>query len=358
MPTYKCQRCGNEIILSMKPGQCVICEASQFRIISQGNSKPSSGNLNQSSSSSSNASTSKLNSSPKPASGRISKTHLSTGKKSSQRIDNNFLIVPPAIKYRKTYPQPSLPLYSSPSDSSLPYQKSSPNPSFHRKNNLNKFLNKIILIVLSLIVVSGYWFWQEQFNTNDFKKIVLQESFKSSKNWSLTDGSIIKKGSLFQQQPIPYHYGASIWTGKIFTDVDFSTDVTKVKGPENNPYGITARVNGKSSENFYYLLIDGKGNFVLGKHTKDGWFPSVGWKKDRVIKTGNTKNNLRIVCKNNLIFGIINGKRVGYFRDKSFTSGKVAVFSMRGKGEATIVYFDNALAKEIEKVIKLLALQL
>ncbi|PSF39300.1 hypothetical protein C7H19_00490 [Aphanothece hegewaldii CCALA 016] len=347
MPTYKCRKCGNEIILSIKPGQCQICGASQFIISSPKNSKPLSGNLSQGFSNLSSGSTSKLNSSSlKSTSKQISKTNFSTGKKSNQKIDNSSLIVPPAIKHQKTYVEPTLPLYSSSSNLASSYKKLSPKPSYSQKPNLNQFFYKIILIALGVIGVLGYWLWQQQFNTNDFKKIVIKESFKSSKNWSLTDGSMVKKGSLFQQQPIPYHYGASIWKGKNFTNVDFATDVTKVKGAEDSPYGITARINGKSSENFYYLLIDSKGSFVLGKHTKDGWFPKVGWKKDSVIKSGNTKNNLRIVCKDDLIFGVINGKRVASFRDESFKSGKVAVFSMRGKGEAVTVYFDNALAKE------------
>lgn len=315
-----------------KPGQCQSCQTRQFSIIRRGNSKALSSNLGKSSPSSSK--THFLSSSLHSSTQKSPKTHLSTGQKLSQSLESS-LIVPPAIKHRKTTPQPSLTLYSSPSNSSL-YQKSSP-----KKNNL--LINSIIL---GLSGVFGYWLWMQQFNTNDFKKIVLQDSFESAKNWSLTDGSIVRKGSLFKRQPIPYHYGASIWSKKNFTDVDFAADVTQIKGGDNNAYGITAIVNGKSSENFYYLLIDGKGNFVLGKHTKDGWFPKVGWKKDGVIKAGNQTNNLRIVCKDNLVFGVINGKRVGSFWDQSFESGKVAVFSMRGKEEAATVYFDNVLAKE------------
>lgn len=333
MPTYKCRKCGNEITLSSKPGQCQSCQSLQFSIIRRGNSKSLSSDLGKRSPSFSK--THFLSSSLHSSTQKSPKTNLSTGQKLSSSLESS-LIVPPAIKYQKTTPQPTLPLYSSPSNSS-PYQKSS------SKKKLNLLINSIIL---GLSGVFGYWLWIQQFNTNDFKKVVLQDSFKSAKNWSLTDGSIVRKGSLFKRQPIPYHYGASIWTKKNFTDVDFTADVTQIKGGDNNAYGITARVNGKSSENFYYLLIDGKGNFVLGKHTKDGWFPKVGWKKDGAIKPGNQKNNLRIVCKDNLIFGVINGKRVGSFRDQTFESGKIAVFSMRGKEEAATVYFDNALAKE------------
>ncbi|GFE67797.1 family 16 glycoside hydrolase [Chroococcus sp. FPU101] len=343
MPIYKCRKCGNEITLSIKPGQCPSCQSRQFSIIRRGNSKSLNSDLGKNSPSSSK--TQFLSSSLHSSAEKLPKTNLSTGKKSSPSLESS-LIVPPVIKHQKTTSQPSLPLYSSPSNSYSPYQKSSPKSRSSQKKKFNLLINPIIPIILGISGVFGYWLWMQQFNTSDFKKVVLQESFKSSKNWSLTDGSIVRKGSLFQRQPIPYHFGASIWTKKNFTDVDFATDVTQIKGGDNNAYGITARVNGKSSENFYYLLIDGKENFVLGKHTKDGWFPKVGWQKDGAIKAGNHKNNLRIVCKNNLIFGVINGKRVGSFRDQSFKSGKVAVFSMRGKEEAATVYFDNALAKE------------
>lgn len=336
MPTYQCRNCGNVVTLSIKPGQCQICQSRQFSIARHSKKNSSSTSVL----SSNRIKPSSLYSSSE----QNPKTQISSVNQSSS--SDQSLIAPSTLKYQKTYPQPSSPSRRS-NSANFSFSKTFlPQFRLSQKILLHLLLNPIILIAFGLTGVFSYWLREQQFDTREFKKIVLQESFKSSKNWSLSDGSSVRKGSLFKRQPLRYHFGASIWNRKNLTDVDFSAEVTKTRGAENNPYGITARINGKSAENFYYLLIDAQGRYVLGKHTKDGWFPKVGWKKDSVIKTGNTKNQLRIVCQDDLIFGVINGKRVGSFRDNSFKSGKIAVFSMRDKGEATTVYFDNVLVKE------------
>ncbi|MBC6421513.1 MAG: DUF1080 domain-containing protein [Hormoscilla sp. SP12CHS1] len=154
----------------------------------------------------------------------------------------------------------------------------------------------------------------------------------------------MKDDGLFQLQH--HHSGRSIWRRQSFTDVYFSADVIKVNGPNDVAFGIIADTKYK---NFYNLQINGNGYFVMGKHSQGKWHNKIGWKKSNLIKRGNNKNNpnrLRIVCKGNLIMGFINNEMVGSFIDQSFSSGKVAVESGGGKGNAVAVYFDNIIIKE------------
>lgn len=93
-------------------------------------------------------------------------------------------------------------------------------------------LIKLLIAVIVLLVSGRYFRWQLQFDTSGFKKVVLSEDFKSfDPKWALARGAAFKNGGLFQQQPDVNRAGASIWEGKIFTDIDVSVDVQKKMAP-------------------------------------------------------------------------------------------------------------------------------
>jgi uncharacterized protein YejL (UPF0352 family) len=188
--------------------------------------------------------------------------------------------------------------------------------------------------------------WQLQFDTTAFQEIALQEDFAPAKNWTLPEGAMIKDGGLFQLQPHVNWADWSSWEGQTFSDVDFSTDVIKVDGPDNVFFGILARVSGGENPNFYYLRINGNGYLTMGKYSQNHWDNIVDSKEIDFLNKGNNKNHLRLVCNGNLITGFINDQVVGRFRDTSYKSGKIAVQSARGEENAVAVYFDNVLVKE------------
>jgi hypothetical protein len=264
-------------------------------------------------------------------------------------VRGNFTQVsPPSKASRKKSSEPVLPLYSSPTEPPPPLIRTYPKSVTTKPPKTPSLSRSALVILLSLLLLGiGYQIWQQHLlNTSDLSKIVLQETFRRPRGWSLTRGASFKDGGLFQWQPQKNHYGASIWLGKNFNAVDFTGVVDKVGGPNNTPFGIVAQANGKTYENFYYLLIDGQGKFSLGKRQKNKWLTKIGWKRSGAIEKGNAKNTLRIVFRDGLVLGFINDKLVGSFRDNDYNSGKVGVFSMRGSGESTAVYFDNILVKE------------
>jgi hypothetical protein len=257
-------------------------------------------------------------------------------------------VTPPSKNSRKKASEPALPLYSSPTEPPPPLIRTYPKPVTTKPQKTLPLPRSALVILVSLLLLGvGYQLWQNYLiNTNDLSKVVLQETFHRPRGWSLTRGASFKDGGLFQWQPQKNHYGASIWLGKNFNAVDFTSVVDKVGGPNNTPFGVVAQANGKNYENFYYLFIDGQGRFSLGKRQKNKWVNKIGWKRSSAIEEGNAKNNLRIVFRDGLILGFINDKLVGSFGDKDYKSGKVGVFSMRGSGESTSVYFDNIVVKE------------
>jgi hypothetical protein len=332
MATYKCKRCGNQITLSTKPGQCEFCGTSQFKLIGQGGSKfvtPDSGDL------SSPPSSSGAGRDPSPLSS------------ASAKDSYFFSKIPTSSKARSSSLNPSLPLYSGPTTIDTPPRSPSrPKGAFLEKFPIALSIKALAAIACVTVGFAGYRWWRARYDTSDFRKTVLQENFNSPKSWALTNGASIRNGGLYQRQARRNHYGASIWMGKTFQDVDFSADAIKTSGPNDIPYGLIGRVNGKDGQKFYYLFINGQGNFVMGKHAPENWFHRVGWQKNDAIKKGSRRNRLRLVMKDDLVIGFINGERVGSFQDADYKSGRTAVFSMRGRGPRIGVYFDNVLIRE------------
>jgi len=349
MTIYKCAKCGNQLILSSKPSQCESCGSKQFKSLGRNASKTVLSKLESQPS----------NPPPSPKSGKSPPSRMLSpqepsatlfqGEPSSIRIKGDFTQVNPPLKNRKKSDEPSLPLYSGPSNLPIPASPLKKSPQAPNKAQKPFIFGRKWLISLVVLLLGGlgYKVWQDKiFDTSDFQRTTLKETFNRPRGWFLTRGADLKNGGLFHVQPYKNHYGASRWLGKNFAAVDFSSDVKKAAGPNNVPFGIIAQINGTSHERFYYLLIDGQGRFSLGKHDKKNWNSKVGWKKSNTINPGNTKNNLRIVYKDNLVIGFINGQKVGSFRDEDYKSGKIGVFSMRGTGAPVAVYFYNIKALE------------
>lgn len=335
MPTYKCKRCGNQITLSTKPGQCEFCGTSQFKLINQGQSKfvtLDSGEVSNSSS-------------PSSLPKNIPVSEPTTLKTSFSRKNSSNSAAKTGLNSDSL---PSLPLYTGATSIGVPPTKTydKPEKKSFPKAKFSLPIQWLLPVFSAAIGAAGYGFWQSQFDTSEFTKTILQENFNRPKSWSLTDNAFFRNGGLYQRQSRRNHYGASIWMGKSFQDVDFAADVIKTSGPNDIPFGLITRVHNQKGQKFYYLLINGQGNFVMGKHDSERWLHRLGWQNHSAINKSNRRNRLRIVVKDNLVIGFINGQQVGSFRDDDYTSGRVAVFSMRGKGDRLGVYFDNVVIKE------------
>ena len=341
MGVYKCQECSHETISADRPAECDICGSIDFMLLGEKKTK-----LETPDSISKNFTTPAPVSSPSSSS-RLRKSTPAPVSSSSS-----------SSRLRKSTPAP----VSSPFSSSPPRKSTITRIAEISYNLTLRPLAQVLtwvyrqpgMLATGAVLMMGlavYSSWQSRFDTSAFNKTVLNENFTShNNNWRLTEGAVIKDGGLFQLQPKINYYGASIWTRQSFTDVDFSADVIKVNGPNDVSFGIIARLIVRNKPEFYYLEINGNGYFVMGKHSQGKWHNKIGWKKSNLIKRGNNKNNpnrLRLVCKGNLIMGFINNEMVGSFSDNQLSSsGKVAVKSERGKGNAVAVYFDNIIIKE------------
>jgi len=209
------------------------------------------------------------------------------------------------------------------------------------------------IFLFLLLIVGGfgeglYWLSNLKFDTKEFQKVSLNNSFQTPQKWMLSSGASIRSNNLNHSHSQTKTEYISLLKRQQFKDVDISNEVTATNPSPDLSVGIAARINGEKNQNFYYLRIQPDGSFAMGKHTNDTWNDKVVWHKNLAIASGGKVNRLRLVCKDNLIIGFINDKKVGSFEDQDYLSGKIALISHQEKGSNSSVNFSNVLIKERE----------
>lgn len=209
------------------------------------------------------------------------------------------------------------------------------------------------IFLFLLLIVGGfggglYWLANLKFDTKEFQKVAFNNNFQTPQKWMLSSGASIGSNKLNHVHSQTKTEYVSLLKNQQFEDVDISNEVTMTNSSPDLSVGIAARVSGEKNQNFYYLRIQPDGSFAMGKHTNDTWEDKVAWRKNSAIALGGKVNRLRMVCKDNLIIGFINDKKVGSFEDPDNISGKVALISHQEKGSNSGVNFSNVLIKERE----------
>ena len=326
MATYKCKQCGKQFSLSIKASDCQFCGGSQLTL----KGRQSAG-----------------------ANFMISAASSSPNRKNAQR---------------SSIAQPSTPVYSTKagkpdgagvavlparSDQFVFKNKKASSPVAANFWEVFDFVQIGGIFLFLLLIVGGfggglYWLANLKFDTKEFQKVAINNNLKSPQKWMLSAGASIRSDNLSHPHSQAKIEHFSLLKNEQFKDVDVSNEVAIANPSPDLSVGIAARVNGEKNQNFYYLRIQPDGSFAMGKHTPDTWEDKVAWRKHSAIASGGKVNRLRIVCKDNLIIGFINDKKVGSFADQDYRSGKVALISHQDKGANSGVNFSNVLIKERE----------
>lgn len=326
MSIYKCNECSHEHNQLSKPSECEICGANDFKIIEEKKDLP-----------------------------RAVKTSIYSEKKPKKTFKPPTFTKPPPPSSKVTKkPEPIVRFKAPVLDSKPTYSHSTSRifrPIMGSFTVLGVRIDKLTIVVLPIgiiVTIPAMVSWFQNLQTPPtVEKTVLDENFtKPSSRWSTNEFSKFKDGGLFQQVSKPNWSYWSSWDTNYspynIQKTDYSADVNKVNGPDNKNYGIITRIQENNSQNYYYLLIRSNGYFSMGKHSKENWENKINWKEDNSINQGNGLNRLRIVTEGNLMTGFINDKKVGSFRDNSYKSGNIGVYSGSDKqGSGVAVYFDN-----------------
>ena len=143
--------------------------------------------------------------------------------------------------------------------------------------------------------------------------------------------------------------GRLFWAnpGQEFTDVSIEVTAQKVRGGDQNSYGVICRY--QSTDSFYALTIGSDGTYGIRKREQAGVAPIfIGnpfQETSPVIQTGEATNTIRADCIGNTISLYVNGELLVQVEDAGNLSGDVGLFVGTFSASTTEVLFDNFVVR-------------
>jgi hypothetical protein len=138
----------------------------------------------------------------------------------------------------------------------------------------------------------------------------------------------------------PYNY---LWATpyKVFKDVSIEVDIKKVRGEDDNNFGVICRH--KDTDNFYALVISSDGYYGIRKRTNGGeanFIGSEGMQSSPAIKLKGF-NHLRADCIGENLSIYVNGELLLKVKDSAISSGDVGLFAGTFETNNTEILFKN-----------------
>jgi hypothetical protein len=138
-----------------------------------------------------------------------------------------------------------------------------------------------------------------------------------------------------------------------FTDFALEVDVRLVEGPEAAEMGLAFRL--REEGNFYFFLVDGHGQYIVGKDVDGEWQQVAGmdmWLATSPhIKTGGATNRLKVVCQGPQIALYVNDHYLTTVSDDSFAEGKIGLIAVAMEYPGPVkVAFDNLVVSVAEDI--------
>jgi len=128
--------------------------------------------------------------------------------------------------------------------------------------------------------------------------------------------------------------------GKSFRDVHITVDATQVGGPDDNEYGILARL--RDHNNYYRFSISGDGYFLISK-VVNGRSELLGanWTPADAIHQGQATNTLEVICLGDTLTFRVNGEQLAQVQDRQFANGDLGLYAGSFYEGGVEVHFDN-----------------
>jgi hypothetical protein len=128
--------------------------------------------------------------------------------------------------------------------------------------------------------------------------------------------------------------------GRVLSDFHLAVEATQVAGPDDNEYGVLARM--RDSDHFYRFSISGDGYYMVSKLDGDEWVALSGdWTPSEAIHLGTTTNLLEIVCQGMTMTFLVNGVQLVQVEDSSYARGDVGLYAGSFFEPDVAVHFDN-----------------
>jgi len=128
--------------------------------------------------------------------------------------------------------------------------------------------------------------------------------------------------------------------GRSFGDFHLTVEATQVSGPDDNEYGVLARMQDR--DHFYRFSISGDGYYQITRYDGETWEPLSGdWAPSDAIQTGAATNRLEVICQGATMTLLVNGEQLTQVEDAGYRKGDVGLHAGTFFEPGVEVHFDN-----------------
>lgn len=175
--------------------------------------------------------------------------------------------------------------------------------------------------------------------------LLLEDGFESGEDWrSYADGEDLFLGVKDGKYLIDFVGRKYVWTQSddLYADSVIEAEATHLADFDHNAFGLACRLDGGNRGRGYYFLISGDGYASIRWSDGRSLRPIVAAAPAEAVKTGNSRNLLRIVCIEDYLALWVNGEIVAEARDQRGSEGAAGMVGvMNYEGRRLTVAFDN-----------------
>jgi hypothetical protein len=133
--------------------------------------------------------------------------------------------------------------------------------------------------------------------------------------------------------------------GREFSDFHLAVEATQVAGPDDNEYGVLARM--QDAKHFYRFSISGDGYYQVSEYDGEAWEPLSGdWTPSEAIQQGAATNLLEVVCNGAALTFLVNGVQLSQVEDTDYRQGDVGLYAGSFFEAGVEIHFDNLRVEE------------
>lgn len=139
-----------------------------------------------------------------------------------------------------------------------------------------------------------------------------------------------------------FELGQVAWAAaaRTYSDFRLTVEATQVSGPDDNEYGVLARMAG--DQQFYVFSISGDG-YVRAARYNDGSWNILGpdWKLSDVIHQGAATNVLEVEARGATFIFSVNGTQLLQVEDAQLAKGDIGLYAGAFNEANVVIDFDN-----------------
>lgn len=172
---------------------------------------------------------------------------------------------------------------------------------------------------------------------------VWEESFDATGNWQVSSDAsaevAVTGGQLLIEVKTPNQL-AWASAGRTYSNFRLTVEATQLAGPDDNAYGILARMD--KDDRFYTFSISGDGYVRVALYDKGAWTLLGGdWRPSAAIHQGQATNVLALDVQGGQLQFSVNGEVVSEVTDTTLSRGDIGFYAGSFSEPDVMIAFDN-----------------